>query len=116
MRSRKRVGVDGVMLGRAAYQTPAVLLDVDARVFGRASPCASREAAVEAYLPYIERNLAAGSSLHSMTRHMLGLFASQPGGRLWRRVLSECGVQAGAGLNVVRDALAEVSHARAQAA
>jgi len=109
-------GVDGVMLGRAAYQTPAVLLDVDGQVFGAAPPCATREEAVEAYFPYIACNLAAGASLHSMTRHMLGLFASQPGGRLWRRVLSERGVRAGAGVEVVRDALAEVSHARSQAA
>ncbi len=110
------VGLDGVMLGRAAYQTPATLLNVDSRVFALPSPHSSREAAVEAYFPYIERNLAAGVSLHAMTRHMLGLFASQPGGRLWRRVLSERGVRAGAGLEVVRDALAEVSHARSQAA
>jgi tRNA-dihydrouridine synthase A len=108
--------VDGVMLGRAAYQNPAQLLDVDARVFKRESPNASREAAVEAYIPYIERNLTAGSSLHSMTRHMLGLFVSRPGGRLWRRVLSEQGVRAGAGVEVVREALAVVTQAHAQAA
>jgi len=109
-------GLDGVMLGRAAYQTPAVLLDVDARVFGRASPNATREAAVEAYIPYIERNLTAGVPLHSMTRHMLGLFASRPGGRLWRRVLSERGVRPGAGVEVVREALAQVDQTRTQAA
>jgi len=109
-------GLDGVMLGRAAYQTPAVLLDVDARVFGSEAPVMTRQAAVEAYFPYIERNLAVGVSLHAMTRHMLGLFASQPGGRLWRRVLSERGVRAGAGLEVLGDALAEVSHLRTQAA
>ncbi|ANP48135.1 tRNA dihydrouridine(20/20a) synthase DusA [Candidatus Viadribacter manganicus] len=109
-------GLDGVMLGRAAYQTPAVLLDVDARVFGSEAPVMTRQAAVEAYFPYIERNLAVGVSLQAMTRHMLGLFASQPGGRLWRRVLSERGVRAGAGLEVLGDALAEVSHLRTQAA
>lgn len=112
----ERDGLDGVMLGRAAYQTPAVLLEVDARVFGRAAPNATREAAVEAYIPYIERHLAAGVQLHAMTRHMLGLFASQPGGRLWRRVLSERAVKAGAGVEVVREALAQVSQAHAQAA
>ena len=109
-------GLDGAMLGRAAYQNPAVLLDVDARVFRRLSPHQTREAAVEAYIPYIERNLAAGVALHAMTRHMLGLFASRPGGRLWRRVLSEHGVRAGAGVEVVREALAQVSQAHVHAA
>jgi tRNA-dihydrouridine synthase A len=89
---------------------------VDARVFGREAPNATREAAVEAYIPYIERNLAEGVQLHAMTRHMLGLFASRPGGRLWRRVLSERGVRSGAGVDVVREALAQVSQAHAQAA
>jgi tRNA-dihydrouridine synthase A len=109
-------GLDGVMLGRAAYQTPATLLDVDPRVFGAAAPSASREAAVDAHIPYLERQLAAGVPLHAMTRHMLGLFNARPGGRLWRRVLSEQGVKAGAGVDVVRAALAAVTQARAQAA
>ncbi|MBX3429956.1 MAG: tRNA dihydrouridine(20/20a) synthase DusA [Hyphomonadaceae bacterium] len=109
-------GLDGVMFGRAAYQTPAILLDVDARVFGREARHCSREAAVEAYLPYIESKLSAGVPLHAMTRHMLGLFASQPGGRLWRRVLSERGVRPGAGVEVVREALAQVIRAPTQAA
>ncbi len=109
-------GVDGVMLGRAAYQNPALLLDADARVFGLEQPHATREEVIDAYIPYIERNLAAGSSLHAMTRHMLGLFAARPGGRLWRRVLSERGVRAGAGIEVVREALAQVNQAHAQAA
>lgn len=109
-------GLDGVMLGRAAYQNPAVLLDVDARVFGRPSPHQTREGVVEAYIPYIERNLAVGVALHAMTRHMLGLFASRPGGRLWRRVLSERGVREGASVDVVREALAQVDQARVHAA
>ena len=109
-------GVDGAMLGRAAYQNPALLLDVDARVFGSAGAHASREAAVEAYLPYMEAKLAEGAPLHAMTRHMLGLFASRPGGRIWRRVLSEHGVKRGAGVEVVRAALAELSNAAALAA
>jgi tRNA-dihydrouridine synthase A len=112
----EREGVDGVMLGRAAYQTPAILMDVDARVFGVHAPHTSRAAVVEAYIPYIERNLAAGVPLHAMTRHMLGLFNAQPGGRLWRRVLSEQGVRAGAGVEVARAALAEVTQAHARAA
>lgn len=109
-------GLDGAMLGRAAYQNPVVLLDVDARVFGAASPAANREAVVEAHIPYIERRLAEGVSLHAMTRHMLGLFNARPGGRAWRRVLSERGVRAGAGVEVVRDALAEVTRQPAFAA
>ncbi|GAM99966.1 tRNA dihydrouridine synthase A [alpha proteobacterium U9-1i] len=109
-------GFDGVMLGRAAYQTPATLLDVDPRVFGVSAPAASREAAVEAHLPYIEARLREGVHLHAMTRHMLGLFHAQPGGRLWRRVLSERAPRADAGVEVVRDALAEVARAPARAA
>jgi tRNA-dihydrouridine synthase A len=108
--------LDGVMLGRAAYQNPAVLLDVDARVFGAAPPSRSRIDAVAAHLPYIERKLASGVPLHAMTRHMLGLFNAQPGGRAWRRILSVRAVRAGAGVEVVRDALAEVSRAPARAA
>jgi tRNA-dihydrouridine synthase A len=102
-------GLDGVMLGRAAYQNPALLLDVDARMFGASAPAQSREAAVEAHMPYIARMLEAGVPLHAMTRHMLGLFHGRPGGRRWRRVLSEQGVKPGAGLDVVRAALSEVA-------
>ncbi len=109
-------GVDGVMLGRAAYQQPAQLLDVDSRVFGVAGPSVSREAAIEAHLDYIASKLREGVALHAMTRHMLGLFNARPGGRLWRRVLSERGVKAGAGVEVVRDALAAVTNASALAA
>ncbi|HYD73302.1 MAG TPA: tRNA dihydrouridine(20/20a) synthase DusA [Candidatus Binatia bacterium] len=109
-------GLDGVMLGRGAYQTPATLLDVDARVFGAAPPSSSRIGAVEAHIPYMARKLEEGVPLHAMTRHMLGLFNAQPGGRAWRRILSERGVRAGAGLEVVRDALAEVARAPARAA
>jgi tRNA-dihydrouridine synthase A len=76
----------------------------------------SREAAVGAHVPYIECKLKEGVSLHAMTRHMLGLFNAQPGGRLWRRVLSEQGVRRGAGVEVVREALAQVTRAPAEAA
>ncbi len=107
--------LDGVMLGRAAYQMPATLMDVDARIFGAANPAESRAAAIEAHLPYIEAQLARGVPLHAMTRHMLGLFNALPGGRAWRRVLSERGVRAGAGVDVVRAALAEITNASARA-
>lgn len=109
-------GLNGVMLGRAAYQNTAVLLDVDARIFGATPPSSSRVEAVDTHLPYIARKLEVGVPLHAMTRHMLGLFNAQPGGRAWRRVLSERGVRAGAGVEVVRDALAEVQRAPARAA
>lgn len=109
-------GLDGVMLGRAAYQNPAVLLDVDRRVFSAAPPSANRIEAVEAHLPYIARKLTEGAPLHAMTRHMLGLFNAQAGGRAWRRILSERAVKPGAGLEVVRDALGEVMRAPARAA
>lgn len=101
-------GLDGVMLGRAAYQNPAVLMDVDARLFGAPNPAENAVAAVEAHMRYIEARLREGAPLHAMTRHMLGLFNGVPGGRAWRRVLSEQGVRAGAGLDVVRNALAGI--------
>lgn len=111
---KEGVGLDGVMLGRAAYQNPALLMDVDARVFGAEAQVASREAAVEAYLPYIASRLAEGVPLHAMTRHMLGLFNARPGGRRWRRVLSEEGVRKGAGVEVVRAALGACTRAAAE--
>ncbi len=107
------VGLDGAMLGRAAYQNPAILLDVDARVFGQAGPSASREAAVEAHLPYLEARLREGAPLHAMSRHMLGLFNGLAGGRAWRRTLSEQAGRAGAGVEVVRAALAQVTRSQA---
>ena len=100
--------VDGVMLGRAAYQTPALLLDVDPRLFGVPAPAVSAEEAVEAFKPYIAEQLAKDVWLHNITRHMLGLFHGRPGGRLWRRILSEEAVRPGAGLDVLDRALAEV--------
>jgi tRNA-dihydrouridine synthase A len=102
-------GLDGAMLGRAAYQNPALLLQVDPRVFGAAAPTSNREAAVEAHMQYIERKLAAGVPLHAMTRHMLGLFNGRPGGRAWRRTLSTDAVKHGAGVEVVARALALVA-------
>lgn len=108
--------LDGIMLGRAAYQNPAMLLDVDARLFGERGPASCRIAALEDHLAYVESQLGAGVPLHAMTRHMLGLFNGVPGGRAWRRVLSEQGVRRGAGLEVVREALACVAAASARAA
>jgi len=98
---------DGVMLGRAAYQTPGLLGEVDMRLFGAAAPVTASEA-IPNYEPYIAARLAEGVSLHAMTRHMLGLFAGQPGARQWRRILSEQAPRKGAGLDVLRNALAAV--------
>ena len=98
---------DGVMLGRAAYQTPGLLGEVDMRLFGAAAPVTASEA-IRNYEPYIAARLAEGVSLHAMTRHMLGLFAGQPGARQWRRILSEQAPRKGAGLDVLHKALAAV--------
>jgi tRNA-dihydrouridine synthase A len=99
--------VDGVMMGRAAYQSPAVLASVDARFFGREAR--DLDEVVEAYVFYVERRLGDGVPLNAMTRHMLGLFNGKPGARLFRRHLSEHGTRAGAGVAVLRAALAHVS-------
>lgn len=100
--------LDGVMLGRAAYQTPAILLDVDQRFYGAPVGNADAFAAVETMRPYISAHLARGGSLHAVSRHMLGLFHGRPGGRAWRRILTVEGVKKGADLSVVDRALAAV--------
>ena len=99
---------DGVMLGRAAYHDPGLLGEVDARIFGEGAPV-TPEAAVEAYLPYVDARLSEGVSLAAMTRHMLGLFQGRRGARAWRRILTVESVRPGAGTEVIRRALAEVS-------
>jgi len=88
---------DGVMLGRAAYHDPYLLADVDRRVFGVDREPPSREAVVEAMLPYIEAHVAEGQRLHGISRHMLGLFHGQHGGRIWRRRLGEAAIRPNAG-------------------
>src|SRR3954466_4026662 len=106
--------VDGVMLGRAAYQEPWRLLSVDQDIFGEVAPHATMQDALEAMMPYIERQLARGTRLHSMTRHFVGAFHAVPGARAFRRHLAEQGVKPGAGLEALRDAIARVG-ARAPA-
>ena len=100
--------VDGVMLGRAAYHTPGLLGEVDARQFGDGEVVTPADA-VERYKPYIARELAKGTHLAAMTRHMLGFFHGEPGARSWRRILTVESVKPGAGLEVIDAALAEVS-------
>jgi tRNA-dihydrouridine synthase A len=100
--------VDGVMLGRAAYQEPWRLLEVDPKLFGEAAPCATMKDVFEAMLPYIEDQLTQGARLHSMTRHFVGAFHGVSGARAFRRHLAENGVRPGAGVDVLRDAIARV--------
>jgi tRNA-dihydrouridine synthase A len=100
--------VDGVMLGRAAYQEPWRLLQADPELFGEAAPNATMKGAFEAMMPYIEDQLARGARLHSITRHFVGAFHGVPGARAFRRHLAENGVKADAGVNVLRDAMALV--------
>jgi len=100
--------VDGVMLGRAAYQEPWRLLDVDPELFGEAAPYATMKDVFEAMFPYIEDQLAQSARLHSMTRHFVGAFHGVPGARAFRRHLAEKGVKPGAGVDVLRDAIALV--------
>jgi len=97
--------LDGVMLGRAAYQEPALLGSVDRLVYGAATDDADPFAVVESMRPHIAAHLAAGGKLSAFTRHMLGLFHKVPGARAWRRILTEGGVREGAGLEVVDAAL-----------
>jgi tRNA-dihydrouridine synthase A len=100
--------VDGVMLGRAAYQEPWRLLQVDPELFGEAAPHAGIKQVFEAMMPYIEAELSRGTRLHAITRHFLGAFQGVPGARAFRRHLSEYGVKPRAGAKVLRDALALV--------
>jgi tRNA-dihydrouridine synthase A len=108
--------VDGVMMGRAAYQEPWRLMTVDPLIFGEMAPVAQGKAAVEAMIPYIERELAQGTRLAGITRHMLGLFRGVPGARAFRRVLATEAVKPGAGISVLSEALAQVVDANADLA
>ena len=100
--------VDGVMLGRAAYQEPWRLLPVDAEIFGETPRFATMKDVFEAMTPYIERELAKGTRLHAITRHFVGAYHAVPGARAFRRHLAEHGVRPGAGIDVLRDAIALV--------
>jgi len=100
--------VDGVMMGRAAYQEPWRLLAVDPLMFGEPAPFVSAKASALALIPYIERELDKGVRLSAVTRHMLGLFQAVPGARAFRRHLATEAVKSGAGAAVIADALAHV--------
>ncbi len=99
-------GLNGAMIGRAAYHRPwDILSGVDERLFGTPSRVATREDVIDAMRPYIQTHLDQGGRLHQVTRHMLGLFAGQPGARTWRRVLSEEANRPGAGVALLDEAL-----------
>lgn len=100
--------VDGAMLGRAAYQEPWRLLAVDPEIFGEPAPHATMKDAFEAMMPYIADQLAQGTRLHSITRHFVGAFHGVRGARAFRRYLAENGVKHGAGIDVLREAIAQV--------
>ncbi len=102
--------VDGVMLGREAYQNPWLLHAVDDELFGSGTRPDNRHAVLEAYFPYVERQLQQGVPLQHMTRHVLGLFHGQPGGKRFRRYLSEHAHLPGANLATLRAALDQVGH------
>jgi tRNA-dihydrouridine synthase A len=107
--ARQHLGhVDGVMLGRVAYQEPWRLLAVDAELFCETAPHATMKEAFETMMPYIERELARGTRLHAITRHFVGAFHGVPGARAFRRHLAEHGVKPGAGTAVLREAIALV--------
>src|SRR6185437_1152873 len=98
--------VDGIMLGRAAYQNPELLIGVDPALFGEPAPVADAFEAVEAFMAVIARGLERGERLHDYTRHLHGLFAGRPGARAYRQTLATEAVKRGAGIGVLRDAVA----------
>jgi tRNA-dihydrouridine synthase A len=101
--------VDGVMVGRAAYQDPAMLLEVDSAIFNAAPAVTDAFEALERFEPYVAARLAEGVRLHSMTRHILGLFNGRPGARAFRRHLATAGTRPEAGLQTLREAVSLVS-------
>ncbi|MGH6957011.1 MAG: tRNA dihydrouridine(20/20a) synthase DusA [Caulobacteraceae bacterium] len=103
--------LDGVMLGRAAYHQPALLGEADRRLFHEAGEDVTPEAAVAAYLPYVRAELAKGTHLAAMTRHMLGLFHGRPGARAWRRILTVEGAKSDAGPEVIERGLRALAEA-----
>jgi tRNA-dihydrouridine synthase A len=108
--------VDGVMIGREAYHNPEMLLAVDPELYGVDAPVFDAFEALEAYHPYIEARMAEGIALHSMTRHLLGLFQGRPGARAFRRHLATEGVKKGATLQALKEAVALIDRSVEQAA
>lgn len=100
--------VDGVMVGRALYETPWVFADADQKIYGKNFHPENRHAVLENFIPYVEQWMAEGHPLHRCVRHVLGLFHGIKGGKAFRRHLTEQGMRAGASIQVLRDAMAMV--------
>ena len=107
------VTFDGVMLGRSAYHNPYLLAEVDRRLFGSDATVPSREDVLEKMRPYLAKRMAQGLKLHQITRHMLGLYHGQPGGRLWRRWLGEAVTRPGADLAAFDQVMTDLARHRA---
>ena len=101
--------VDGVMLGRAAYQSPYMMATGDRDLFGDIAPIPSRGDLVHAMLPYIREQMAQGVRLHAIARHMLGLYYGQPGAKAWRRYISERSYQPEADSSLLEAAMAQMT-------
>ncbi len=108
--------VDGVMLGRSAYYNPAMLMEVDQRIFSNQLPAVAMEDVMESMTHYISQQLQEGERVHAVTRHMLGLFQAVPGARQYRRTLSEGAVLKSAGPELLMDAWYCVTKAAAKQA
>ncbi|MFV0449489.1 MAG: tRNA dihydrouridine(20/20a) synthase DusA [Vibrio sp.] len=102
--------LDGVMIGREAYQSPYILAQVDQQIFGLDTAVKKRSEVIFEMLPYIEQQLSQGAYLGHITRHMLGMFQNMPGARQWRRYISENAHKQGAGIEVVEAALAKIPY------
>jgi tRNA-dihydrouridine synthase A len=100
--------LDGAMIGRAAYQSPWLLADADRVIYGDETAPPTPDEVLDAFLPYVEQELANGVPLNSISRHILGLFQGRPGARRWRRTLSEQAHGPGAGIDVLREAARQV--------
>lgn len=107
--------LDGVMIGREVYSNPYILAEVDKRFYHDDHPIPSRQELVIAMLPYVEEQLAQGARVWHIARHMLGIFQGQPGGRIWRRYLSQNGTAADAGVELLVNALETLNEAQFQA-
>ncbi len=100
--------VDGVMIGREAYQNPYLLAGVDQMFYGGGGPVQTRREILDAFIPYVEAQLKRGVRLNQMTRHIVGLFQAVPGARAWRRHLSENAHKPGTGVEMIREAVEHV--------
>ncbi|MFT2092342.1 tRNA dihydrouridine(20/20a) synthase DusA [Paraglaciecola sp. 2405UD69-4] len=107
--------IDSVMIGREVYSNPYILAEVDKLFYQDEAPARTRFEVVEAMLPYVEQQIAEGARPWHIARHMLGLFQGQPGGRIWRRYLSQNGTKAGVGIELLTDALDVLKEAQVKA-